>query len=205
MLEKLAKTVSIIFHPLLMPTLGVYLLFHSDSFLSYQPPEIQRAVYIIVFLSTCMLPLSFMPFFLYNQKISSFFVRERKERIIPLAVTVVMYVFAYILILRIPISSVLKGFVLASALNVLMLLVVSFWWKMSAHLVGMGGIVGLFMSLSLLEGVYVIPQLMVSIIVAGIIGSSRLYLDAHNPLQIVAGFLQGIFITVIVLVFPQIV
>ncbi|MFW5657612.1 MAG: PAP2 family protein [Bacteroidota bacterium] len=201
MLNKFAKALSIVFHPLLMPTVGIFLLFHSNSILVYQSPELKKAVYIIVFLSTCLLPLSFMPFFLYNKRIVNLFMEERRERIIPFFVAVIMYFFAWYLIQRIPIADFLEYFILASALNVLVLLIITFWWKISAHMVGLGGIAGLLMALSLAENINLLPHIIIVIFVSGVVGSARLKLDAHGPWQILAGFFQGLIITFFLLIY----
>ncbi len=201
MFNKIASTISYIFNPLIMPTLGVFIMFSTNTLMVYQPPEVKRAVYLIVFLSTFVLPFSFIPFFLYNKLISGIMMRKRKERIIPLIVTSVMYIFAAFLIYRIPVAVFLKKFVIAVTINVLLVLLISLRWKISVHMVGIGGLVGLVFSLSLYENNNILYYFITTIILAGLIGSSRLQLKAHNPPQVYAGFLQGLIIVTLYLVF----
>lgn len=194
MFNKIASVISYIFNPLIMPTIGIFVMFSTNSLMVYQPPEIKRAVYLIVFLSTFVLPFSFIPFFLYNKLISGIMMKNRKERIIPLIVTSIMYIFAAFLIYRIPVAVFLKKFIIAVAINVLLVLIVSLRWKISVHMVGVGGLVGLIVSLSLYDRSNILYFLIASIILAGLIGSSRLQLEAHNPPQVYAGFLQGLIV-----------
>ena len=63
-------------------------------------------------------------------------------------------------------------------------------------MVGWGGIVGLVLSLSLRFSTDLMLFLILAILVSGCIGFARLRLNAHNPLQVYAGFLVG-FLTVL--------
>lgn len=194
MFKRAATIISYLFNPLIMPTIGVFIMFSTNSLMVYQAPEIKRAVYLIVFLSTFVLPFSFIPFFLYNKLISGIMMKKRKERIIPLMVTSVMYLFAAFLIYRIPVSMLLKKFVVATAINVLLVLLISLRWKISVHMVGVGGLVGLVLILSQYNTGNIVYYLIATIVLAGLVGSSRLKLGAHKPPQVYAGFLQGLII-----------
>ena len=57
--KNIAKVVSYVFHPLLMPLLAIILIFNSGSYLSYYPFEGQKAIYMIVILSTIVLHVIF--------------------------------------------------------------------------------------------------------------------------------------------------
>jgi hypothetical protein len=184
-----------------MPTIGVFVMFSTNTLMVYQPPEIKRAVYLIVFLSTFVLPFSFIPFFLYNKLISGIMMKNRKERIIPLIVTSVMYIFAAFLIYRIPVAVFLKKFIVATAINVILVLIVSLRWKISVHMVGVGGLVGLVYALSFYDNSNILNYLIAAIVMAGLVGTSRLQLKAHEPPQVYAGFLQGLIIVSIFLLF----
>ena len=65
MIKTMAKVISYLFPPLLMPFLGIVLIFNSGSYLTYYPFEGQKAIYTIVLLSTIVLPLCFIPFFMF--------------------------------------------------------------------------------------------------------------------------------------------
>jgi membrane-associated phospholipid phosphatase len=74
-----------------------------------------------------------------------------------------------------------------------MVTVINFWWKISLHSVGAGAIISLVIILSLkmltpLEW-YLIP----AIIAGGLVLSSRLRLNLHNPQQVWIGLSAGFF------------
>ena len=199
MLLKIARTISVLFHPIIMPTIGLLILFNTHSILVYTYPSVKRAIYIITFFGTSILPLSFIPFFLYSKFLNNLFMNERKERVIPFLITTVLYFFTYFLIWRFPLSDFVKQFLLACAVSIGLVTLISFIWKISAHMVGIGGIVGLLISLMIHENANILVYLIPAIVAAGLIGSSRLVLQVHNPPQVYAGFLLGLISMVLFL------
>jgi len=77
--------------------------------------------------------------------------------------------------------------------------VISYWWKISLHSMGIGALVGfIFNAIEL--GYLSTPMLLISsIIVAGFLGSARLQQNEHTPIQVYLGFLLGISIMILVL------
>ena len=61
-------------------------------------------------------------------------------------------------------------------------------------MVGIGGFLGVLISLAYLINVDLTPYYIVTIIVAGMIGFARLFLNEHKPLQIYLGFFLGVII-----------
>lgn len=199
MLQKIARTISILFHPIIMPTLGLLILFNSHSILIYTYPSVKRAIYIITFFGTSVLPLSFIPFFMYSRFLDNWLMNERKERVVPFLITTILYFFTYFLIWRFPLSSFVKQFLLASAVSVGFVTLISLKWKISVHMVGIGGIIGLLLSLVIHENANVQVYLIPAIVVAGLVGSARLILHVHKSMQIYAGFLLGLVIVMLFL------
>lgn len=199
MLLKIARTISVLFHPIIMPTIGLLILFNTHSILVYTYPSVKRAIYIITFFGTSVLPLSFIPFFLYSKFTNNVFMNERKERVIPFLITTFLYFFTYFLIWRFPLSDFVKQFLLACAVSIGLVSLISFIWKISVHMVGIGGIVGLLISLMIQENANILVYLVPALLVGGLVGSSRLLLQTHNPPQIYAGFLLGLLSMVLFL------
>jgi len=78
-----SKILSFLFHPMLMPTLGIFFILNSGNHHAFLPFEIKRLVYIIVFTSTCLLPVSLLPLFLQIKLIKSFEMETARERVYP--------------------------------------------------------------------------------------------------------------------------
>ena len=80
-------------------------------------------------------------------------------------------------------------------------LIINIRWKISAHMIGIGGLTGALLCISILLEVYITPYLVYALLIAGLIGSSRLILKAHTPLQIYVGFAVGVICQFAVLYF----
>jgi len=185
------KAVTIIFHPLLMPVLGYFILFNSGTYLSLASFELQKFLYIFIFAGTFLLPILTIPMFYFFGKISSLDLEKRKERHLPILVTAIFYYFTFYLIKTLPLSHILITFILASFVSVMLTLIITLRWKISAHLVGIGGISALILIISLFFKINLEFYFIISLLIAGIVGSARLFLRKHNLLQVSIGFLVG--------------
>ncbi len=191
MFDKLIKVISIVIHPLLMPAMGFLILFNSGTYLSYLPFEAKKMVFLIVALCTIIIPVSFIPFFLYQKIILNIQMNHLRDRIIPLVITFLLYLFCYYLLKRIPIPDIYHAFIFGSTIVVFLALLITFKWKISAHMIGLGGIVGLIGFVSFYLRVNLQFYLILAILAAGLTGFARLWLNAHNPAQVYAGFFLG--------------
>lgn len=190
-LEKPAKIISIIFHPLLMPVYGMAIIFSAPTLFGYLPFNVKKLLFLIILVNNVLLPLSLMPFFIHRKIISSWALSERKERNIPLIITTLLYVTTSYIIFRFPIPLFLKSFVFATAFLSLLVTLINFWWKISLHSVGAGALIGIILLLSVkmltpLEW-YLIP----AVLIAGLVLSSRLRLNQHSPTQVWIGVFTG--------------
>lgn len=87
-----SRIVSGLAHPILMPLYAIFLIFHSNTFLDYTPVALVKAIYMIVFITTILLPLSCLPLLKSYALISSYGLAERKDRMIPLAISILSYI-----------------------------------------------------------------------------------------------------------------
>jgi hypothetical protein len=132
-----------------------------------------------------------LPFFRYRNIISSWSVENRRERIIPLLITTFLYSATSFIIFGFPIPVFLKSFIFAASFLSLMVTVINFWWKISLHSVGAGALTAVVLILSFKMYTPLVWYLISVIIAGGLVLSSRLRLNFHNPQQIWFGFLTG--------------
>ncbi|MEE4198418.1 MAG: hypothetical protein V2I54_12300 [Bacteroidales bacterium] len=191
----LAKIFSFLFHPLFMPAAGMLILFNSQTVLDYLPFEAKKVIFLIVFISTAILPLTFIPFYYFQKIIKSIYLETKKERLIPFFITAVLYYFAYYLLVRLGAPVTINLFILASASAVLLLFLLSFKWKISAHMTGIGGLAGALIALSFRLQVNLDYFIIATILASGILGYSRLKLKSHQPFEIYTGWLAGLTLT----------
>ena len=193
MSEKIAKIVSVIFHPVLLPTLGFILLFVSGFYSSMLSTEAIRFILLVVFFSTAILPMLSVAVLSLNSKFD-FLMPNSRDCIIPLLFTSVFYYIGFMLLERIHFLPVFKLFMIASVLLIIALLIISFKWKISIHMAAVGAISATFFALSFRGGVNPMSAIIIVIIVSGLLGTARLVLNKNNLLQVAAGYILGFII-----------
>lgn len=190
MSEKIAKVISIIFHPVLIPSLGFVLLLNSGFYFSMLSWEAKRFVLLVVFLSTCILPLLSVAIMAINSKFDMLMPNSR-DRIMPLLSSSIFYYMGFLLLSKARAFPELKLFLLASVLVIISLLIISFKWKISSHMAAIGGLTGTLFALSFRSGINPVYSLLIVVLISGLVGTSRLILAKHNIGELVAGYGLG--------------
>ena len=201
-MKSAAKILSTLFHPLIMPVIGLLIIFNTDSYINYAiPDELKTAVVLLVGTSTFIIPLLISLLLLNRKFISSLEMETQKERIIPYAFTIVFYVFTLYMLNRAPLPPIIFNFVIGATLSVILAFVINMKWKISAHMIGIGGLIGALICISIMLEIYITPYIVFALIAAGLVGSSRLILKAHTQLQIYVGFAVGMICQVVTIYF----
>ena len=190
--NSLAKIGSIVFHPIFTPIYGLLIIFTAPTFLGYLPFTVKRAIFLTVFANEVFLPLALMPFFLSRNIISSYNIEKKHERAIPLFTTAIFYSVTTYIIYRFQLPIFLKTFMLASNIILIAVTMINFWWKISIHGVGAGALTGTVVLLALKLYAPVAGYLIGTILISGIVLTSRLRLNNHNPVQVWGGYLTGL-------------
>jgi len=189
--NRIAKIITVVFHPLLMPVYGMAIIFSAPTLLGYLPFNLKKILLLILLVNNVLLPLSLLPFFIQRKIISSWSLPEKKDRNIPLIITTILYFSTSYIVFRFPIPVFLKTFIFAAAFLSLIVTVVNFWWKISLHSVGAGAIIGLVLTLSLKMLTPLEWYLISTVIVAGLVLTSRLKLNHHSPSEVWTGLFTG--------------
>lgn len=193
MAKKIAKIISFVFHPVLIPTLGFLLLFNSGFYFSMLTFEAKRFVLLVVLLTTGILPIISVAILSLNPKFD-ISMEKSQDRIIPLLSASAFYYLGSILLGRMRVFPVFKLFLIASVLVIIVVLIISFRWKISNHMAAVGGMTGTMFALSFRTGVNPVWSLLLVVLVSGIVGTARLALEKHNLKQIIAGYLLGFLV-----------
>ena len=199
-LSATARLTSIVFHPLLIPTLGFLLLLNSGFYFTLIPWSLKRMVLMVIFLSTCLLPAISIGLLGLNQKID-LKMDKNSDRILPLILSSIFYYAGYMVLQRLPIFPIYKFFLVASILVQIALLFISLRWKISAHSAAIGGLLGGFLAMSFLFQENPLLILTLLVLISGLVGTSRLILEKHTNSQVYSGFLIGFLIMISVFLY----
>jgi hypothetical protein len=191
MSKKIALGFSILLHPLLMPTIGMAILLFSGSYISNIPLTAKKLLILLVSSGTFLLPALMLPLIYMRGMITDIQMTEKRQRTIPLAITLIFYLLTFFLFMRIPVYRFMHSFILGSVISVFITLVISHRWKISIHMVGLGGLSAFLLVISLLLKINLFPYFMITILASGIAGSSRLYLQIHTAEEVYSGYFIG--------------
>jgi len=187
----IAHAISTLFYPFLLAFFCFVFVLYSTP-LDYLPHYYKWIVLSANLNFTILFPLAtiYLFFRMKHWKIQE--IEEQEKRFFPYLITLSYYVLYYFLMERIYLPAPLNGMILATMCIISLCCVLNHWWKVSAHMAGIGGIVGGIVALSqLFQQAYIVP-LCIALFCAGLIASSRLFLKRHTPLQMVVGFAIGI-------------
>jgi hypothetical protein len=194
-----SKSISVIFHPLIVTTLAAFIVFNSGHYLSLVDSGLKNSVYFIFGIMTFVIPSMFIPMLYYFSIVKSLTLDNKRDRVIALSAVSLLYAFCYYFMTTIVFPEILLNIVLASAISIAISALISSFYKISLHACGIGGIVALIISLFLKYNLEMRLFLIMAIIISGMIGFARLFLNKHNPYQIYLGWLVGFSIVFIVL------
>jgi hypothetical protein len=189
--NSLARSISAVFHPLLIPVYGLAIIFAAPTLMGYLPFEIKRILFLIVIVNNVMVPVLLMPFYRHSNIITSWTIDVRKERTIPFFVTTILYAMTWYIVSRFQVPFFMKSFFISTFFISLTVAIINIWWKISVHSVAAGALVALVITLSHRMYTPLLWYLIPAIIISGLILSSRLKLNSHTPGQVWVGLLTG--------------
>lgn len=199
-LDIVAKILSVVFYPLFAPTYGI-VLYCGASYATDEPLPLVysvAAVMLTVF-TTVFIPITSILIRMYRGSIKDIQIENAEERTVPYLYTIFCFgVWSFILIHSLQAPFYLFLIAVGATLAILLVTVINLFWKISAHMTGLGGLFGGFITYCM--GTGTIPSvwsmcLWISVIL--LVMYARLRLNAHTPGQVIAGWLLGIVCTTI--------
>lgn len=190
--QKFAKIISIIFQPLMMPLLTLLILFNSNTFIAFSiADEMKTFIYFLFIAFTVVLPTMIFLWLIKRGVISSLEMPEASERKIPFLVSIILYFALYYLLKQLALPGIVYVLLLGTILSIVICFFITIVWKISVHMIAVGGVIGSLLALSIRLGADFILPIYLVILLAGFVGYARLKLFAHTPAQVYSGFILG--------------
>jgi hypothetical protein len=198
---RIARIISYIFHPLLIPFYTFLILLDTNNYFSLIVPLKGKLLLTgIILLITILLPFFTSLLLLRMKIIHSFFPEIREERIYVLLNVAIFYYLSYYLLKGTQVSMLFSYFMLGSTFLVICAVIITFFHKISLHMIGAGALTGALMGLSLGQSLDVTGFIVSVLFLAGLIGSARLKMNSQQPSGIYSGFLVGISVMFILFI-----
>lgn len=166
-------------------------------------PSLRLSLLVVIFIGTFAVP-SLLVFYLFRMGfVQSMQLTTLSDRRLPYFLTALIYGFlAWLFAFRMQMVSLVApevAILLGSiAVSILLVGLISLSWQISAHAVGVGGVLGSVGGLLLRQGLtdLFFPLLML-VLLAGLTASARLQLNAHTPAQVLAGLGLGLAVSLV--------
>lgn len=198
----LPQIISIVFHPVFMPLFAVFILFRTESRIGYMQDIVKNYIYGLITISLVLIPLIVVLAMHSLKLISSVYMEKSEERVFPLLIlSLSAFVSYYFFSKGSVVPNIIVYFIFSVALNALVAGVISKFWKISTHMIGIGGVLAFIVLTAVIYWIDIQYIFILLVLASGIVAYARLKLQQHSATQIYLGFLTGISITLGCLLF----
>ena len=192
---RFAQIISIFGHPLFMPVYAMVLIFEFNPYIDLQiPKNVQVIVLTILTIFTILLPLLTAIILHKLGVVKSIYMKTAEERKWPFLLSVLWYYLGFELLTNVSLPASLYLLMIGAITVILIAHFITLRWKISVHMLGVGGVIGAMIGLSQRFQFNHFYIIIVLFFVAGLIGYARLKTNSHNYRQVYAGFVLGIMV-----------
>ena len=195
-----------LFMPIFMPIYALLLVMYAPS----QPFNISEDNSLFIFsnqnkvailsnyiLFTVIAPIAMYSIFLKLNIIKTIQLDDKKERNMPM---ILMAIFCFLLFytfnsIQVILPKYVYGLCLAGGIIIALFSLLNIYFKISLHATGVGILTGFIFAYISEQLFFQLWILIFVLLVSGIVLSSRLYLNKHNPIELISGYFLSFIIT----------
>ena len=198
----LSRILSLILHPLIIPTLAISALTLQPDIYTIVLPDTLKLWFIsLIFLFTLLIPASSVLILLRFNAIYSIELKQRSERTIPLLIASTSYMGLLYFMKTTSIPPVFLYVLYSATFALLAGLLINLVYKISLHTLGWGAFTATLTAISVRLGIPMLPIVLISIILSGFAGYARLKENAHNQAQVYLGYIAGVCVVILITLF----
>ena len=197
-----ARLISTVLQPLLMPLYALLIILNANSYMAMLvPTKIKVFLLITVIFSTLIIPALTLGLLKVLGLLEDLRMNIRKERILPLGIILISYAVCAYIMYEWSIVDLVYIAIMAAVACILFALIITPFWKVSLHMIAIGGVYALLLFLGMAEPADFTGARIPATILAGLLAASRLYLGRHTLAQVAVGFLGGFVVSAITILF----
>ena len=201
MLRKVAKIYSYAMHPFVIPIYLMVALLFTPTIYSYYPLKGKIYLLWIVSLYSLILPVLSIALVkrfgrLYLKRLT-----RRQFYVVSILICAICYLLCAITFMDMPSLLIFRKMAIAALMCELFALVAIPFSRISLHLTAMGTAVGIFTTLNIVGEPALFWVLLSTILASGLLASARLYMGRNRPRQLLVGFVGGIAIAILTMLF----
>ena len=193
-LRLLATILSYVFHPIFLPLYAVWFIAYvHPSFFSGFSKDMRMRTLLITAQNAVFYPLFSVALLKGLGFVSSIFLRTQRDRIIPYIACGIFFFWTFLVFKEQSLfPRILPSFILGVFLASSGALLANIYFKISMHAIGLGGLLGLFIIITLTNSMMMTWPLSLVLLITGLVCSARLLITDHTPRDIYAGLLMGL-------------
>jgi len=196
--KKFAHALSVLFHPLLVPSYFLLILFQLPFYpLLNISVKIKAMILLFIFVLTFVLPMLVTAGMWFLKLIDSMEIRRRHERIFPMIAITIFFYIAFYSLKQLAVFQLATIFMLGSTILVLLGLSFNFFYKISQHMIAWGGLTGALVATGIGLHILLSSWLFGVILASGITGYARLKTASHTPFEVYSGYILGMSVMTI--------
>lgn len=188
-----ARVLSMVFTPFYLSLVGLIALF-TFSYLSLMPWAYKLTVLILVYLFTILIPTLLIHFYRNYHGWTLIELGKKERRVVPYLLSIVSYFVCYYVMHRFNIPHFMSNILMAALIIQILCALINVWWKISTHTAAIGGVAGALQAFAVIFGFNPIGWTCLVLILAGMVGTSRMILRQHSLRQVCYGFILGLVV-----------
>lgn len=186
-----AKVLSVLFTPFYLPILGLLVLF-IFSYLSLLPLTYKLFLLLMFYLFTVFLPTALIRFYRRYQGWTLIELGSRERRAIPYVISIFSYLLCYYIMAATHVPHFMGSILIAALVIQVACAIINLFIKISTHTAAIGGVTGALLAFSVIFSFNPVWWLCIVLLLAGMVGTSRMILRQHSLRQVVLGYLAGV-------------
>jgi membrane-associated phospholipid phosphatase len=186
-----AKVLSVLFTPFYLPILGLLILF-IFSYLSLLPWTYKLFLLLMFYLFTVFLPTALIRFYRRYQGWTLIELGSRERRAIPYVISIFSYLLCYYIMAATHVPHFMGSILIAALVIQVACAIINLFIKISTHTAAIGGVTGALLAFSVIFSFNPVWWLCIVLLLAGMVGTSRMILRQHSLRQVVLGYLAGV-------------
>jgi len=191
----IAQIISAVFHPVFLIQIIFQVVIFSQPALS-SPGRLADSMSVFFFL--LLVPLVSTKLLIRTGRVTSWEMPVRHERTIPYLIMGFFSAVTFFVFWMTQTAGVAGLLPLFGILLMGVVLVINAFWKISIHLLGMGGLSAFVFCSVKITGSATLILLVLGLLLAGFLTAwARFKLKAHNPAQLLAGWIVGFLTTLL--------
>lgn len=186
-----AKVLSVLFTPFYLPILGLLILF-IFSYLSLLPLTYKLFLLLMFYLFTVFLPTALIRFYRRYQGWTLIELGSRERRAIPYVISIFSYLLCYYIMAATHVPHFMGSILIAALVIQVACAIINLFIKISTHTAAIGGVTGALLAFSVIFSFNPVWWLCIVLLLACMVGTSRMILRQHSLRQVVLGYLAGV-------------